>query len=339
MIFYMNSPLIIGALFAVSPLSAAAAAGAQTYEEYADIPNFLILSDSMDDFSRFADGGSDSNWYVGFNNAWIIKLPPAPAGDFTRAFVGAKLGRAKTRPLKGREWERGVLPGKIYMGISPRPAFSSEQSFFLAETADLPLQPDEKANIPGSGHAEWFWKEIPLNLVSFSESNYLIIWSPTREFSDAEHAPILAAADASPGEDGNAPRAWNNHSISGVPPRRESESLQVPINLKPAMAIKLTPAPGGGVELSDFELKPLAERIVAGFSVEGKNVELAWVEMSHDELEWRRVTRHLRHPPYFFSIPRTEIPPRGAFLRGRARDALAVDGQSKSVFVSGGGNR
>src|SRR5687767_644090 len=60
-------------------------------------PRYVSLAANINDFGRFADGGSDSNWYVGFNNAWIVKLPPAAPGKYSRVLVGAKLGRAKAR--------------------------------------------------------------------------------------------------------------------------------------------------------------------------------------------------------------------------------------------------
>ena len=103
------------------------------------LPTYLSLAASVNDFGRFADSGSDANWFIGFNNAWIIKLPPAPLGDFSRAFIGAKIGRAKTRPNVDKPWLRELIAGKVYMGVSQTPSFTAEQSFFLAETSDLPL--------------------------------------------------------------------------------------------------------------------------------------------------------------------------------------------------------
>ncbi|MFC1678931.1 hypothetical protein ACFL2T_01830 [Elusimicrobiota bacterium] len=302
-----------------------------------DSPYYLSLAPNIHEFGRFADGGSDANWFVGFNSAWIVKLPPAPEGDWKRAFIGAKLGRAKTLPHPQRPWEHKIIPGKIYMAISQWPAFSSEQSFFLAETKDVPLQSHNSIHLPGAGHSEWFWKEIPLNLLSFDEQNYLIIWSPTRAFRDATKSPILAARKAT-GSSESAPRAWNNHSILGVPPRVDRGTLQVPISLQPALSIKLVPASGNEVKVTGFSTRAPENDLIVRFSVEGTDVELAWVEMSHDELEWRRVSSYLRSPPYIFTVPRSAIPPRGAHLRGKARDASAVEGVSNHTFVYGEGD-
>ena len=312
------------------------AASEEAYEDYGDFPTFISLSDSLNDFNRFADGGSDSNWYVGFNNAWIVKLPPAPAGDYVRAFIGAKIGRAKTRPNEKRPWERTVIPGKIYMAVSQKPAFSAEQSFFLAETDDIPAERDPKINIDGAGRSQWFWAEVPRSLINLRVPNYLIIWSPTREFQNAETSPILAAAEKRPGETPEGENtAWNNHELLGVPPRREDGTLQTPISLKPALAIKLVPAPGGGLTVTDFSMRPRTDRLIFRFSAVGKNVEQAWIEMSQDELEWRRISPIKRTPPYYFEIPRRTVPARGAYFRGRAMDILAVEGNSKHIFIPG----
>lgn len=338
MLFLNLAPGLLALCLASAAWGAQASPADDEELYYSDVPTYFALDEDLSSFVRFADGGPDDNWYVGFNNAWIVKLPPAPAGEYTRAFIGAKLGRSKTLPRRNSS-ERAAVPGKIYMAISPRAAFSPEQSFFLAETREVPAEPDAQDSSPGTGHSEWFWKEVPLNLVSFTEPNYLIIWSPNNELRDARHAPILAAADPAPDEAAGPPRAWNNHSLQGVPPRVENGTLQVPINLKPALALKLTPAPGGGVAVPDLQVRPQKDRILVRFSTEGKNIELAWVELSTDEFEWRRVSGMLRHPPFLFSIPRDQIPPRGAYLRGKARDELAVEGHSKSVLVPGQGTR
>src|SRR6266576_594812 len=99
--------MIISYFLVAAALAASAADGLPPAMSTSSIvPTIVTLGASLHDYGRFADGGPDANWYVGFNNAWIIKLPPAPAGDFARAFVGAKLGRAKTRPVPSKPWLR-----------------------------------------------------------------------------------------------------------------------------------------------------------------------------------------------------------------------------------------
>ncbi len=286
------------------------------------LPAYVSLSPNINDYDRFADGGPDANWYIGFNNAWIVKLPPAPVGDYKKAFIGAKLGRAKTTPRPNKPWLRRLINGKVYMAISQRPAFSSRRSYFLVETADVPRQPDPQTHVGGVGASEWFWAEVPLSQVSFSKPNYLVIYSPTRSFTSAETAPILAAAAIESRIAGSVPRAWNNRSISGVPPRRARKSLETPINnIYPALAIKLAPASSAEVYLNDFTVRAgRLNRHYVEFSVGGENVAGAWVEMSRDQLDWERISEIRRKPPYIFTIRKSRYPAPGNYLRAAARD-------------------
>jgi hypothetical protein len=299
------------------------------------VPSFITLSPSIHDYSRFADGGPDANWYVGFNNAWIVKLPPAPAGEFQRAFIGAKIGRAKTRPNPEKPWIRELILGKVYMGISQTPAWTSEQSFFLAETSDIPTDADPQARVDGVGAAEWFWAEVPMAMVSFTAPNYLIVWSPSNYFTRASSAPILAAAEAdeaSPRET----RAWNNRSILGVPPRSAANSLETPINnIMPALAIKLVP-PGPdepAVSVNDLSVARADKRVLVRFSAAGEDVSEAWVEVSRDRLDWERLSKLQRRPPYIFALSPEKSPGPGQYLRGAARDASGAIGYSEPAMI------
>ena len=264
-----------------SPLSAAAADSLST--SFPRVHRSTIVTRPQSSIRQVRGWGPDANWYVGFNNAWIVKLPQAPAGDFARAFIGAKLGRAKTRPVPAKPWLREIIPGKVYVGISPTPAWTSEQSFFLAETRDIPAEADPQARVDGVGAGEWFWAEVPLAQVSFAAPNYLIVWSPTNYFTKASSAPILAATDID--EPGGETRAWLNRSIQGVPPRARGTSLETPLNtLAPAIAIKLVP-PGpddAAVSVADFSVARAGKRVIVRFSAAGEDVTEAWVEASRD---------------------------------------------------------
>lgn len=295
-------------------------------------PTYLSLAASLSEFTRFADGGPDGNWYIGFNNAWIVKLPPAPAGDFAHAYIGARVGRAKTRPNPHKPWVREMISGKIYMAISQTPAFTTEQSYFLAETADVPVENDPNNAVEGVGAAEWFWTEVPLGMISFAQPNYLIAWSPTKFFVKASSAPILAAVAVE--ERLEEPAAWNNRAISGVPPRSAATSLQTPMpNFHPALAIKLVPPTQGEVAISDFKFERRGKKGVASFSVAGEDVTEAWVESSRDQLDWSRATRYQRKPPFTFVFGPDKTPQAGHFLRAAARDASGVVGNSEPVQI------
>lgn len=326
--------MIISYLAVLAALTGAAADGlAPSLSTSTIVPTIVTLAPTLHEYGRFADGGPDANWYVGFNNAWIVKLPPAPAGEFARAFIGAKLGRAKTRPMPDKPWLREVIPGKVYAGISASPAWNSEQSFFLAETKDIPAEADPQARVDGVGAGEWFWAEVPLSQVNFNAPNYLIVWSPTNYFTKASSAPILAATDLE--EPGGETRAWLNRSIQGVPPRAKGASLETPLNtLAPAIAIKLVP-PGPdepAVSVADFSVARTGKRVVVRFSAAGEDVSEAWVESSRDQLEWHRASQVLRRPPYTFALPLDKAPS-GSFLRGVARDISGATGLSDGFMI------
>jgi len=298
------------------------------------LPTYLAPAANINDFARFADGGSDANWYIGFNNAWIVKLPPAPLGEFPRAFIGAKIGRAKTRPNPNRPWIRERLAGKIYMAISQSPGFSSEQSFFLIDTQDIPTEADPQAYVPGVDSSQWFWAEVPPALVSFTQPNYLAIWSPTEYFLSASSSPILAASEGSDASSSGEVAAWTSHSILGVPPRSAAEALETSIkNIGPALAIKLVPPNGDEVDVSEFSLARDGRKAVAQFSVGGENISEAWVEASRDELDWARISGIRRRQPFIFTIPPEKLPASGWFLRGAARDLAGNTGVSAAVMI------
>ena len=298
------------------------------------VPTIVTLAPTVHDYSRFADGGPDANWYIGFNNAWIVKLPPAPAGEFQRAFIGAKVGRAKTRPNPDKPWIREVIPGKVYMGISQTPSWTSEQSFFLAETSDIPADADPQARVDGVGAAEWFWAEVPMSMVSFTAPNYLIVWSPSNYFTRASSAPILAAAELD--EAGAQAQAWNNHSLMGVPPRSAASSLETPItNFVPALALKLVPpAPDEpAVSVYDLMLSRAGKRLIVRFSAAGEDVTDACVEVSRDRLDWERVSKLQRRPPFVFGIAPEKTPAPGLYVRGVARDVSGAVGYSDAAMI------
>jgi hypothetical protein len=299
------------------------------------VPTIVTLAPTVHDYTRFADGGPDANWYIGFNNAWIVKLPSAPAGKFPRAFIGAKIGRAKTRPNPERPWIREIIPGKVYMGISQTPAWSSEQSFFLAETGDIPADADQQARVDGVGAAEWFWAEVPVSMVSFTAPNYLIVWSPTSYFTSASSSPILAAAELDEAGSREA-RAWNNRSLFGVPPRSSASSLETPItNIVPALAIKLVPpAPDEpAVSVNDLTLARSGKRVLVRFSAAGEDVTDAWVETSRDRLDWEKISALQRRPPYVFALPPEKTPGPGLYVRGAARDISGAVGYSDPAMI------
>lgn len=296
------------------------------------LPLYLSLAPNLNDFNRFANGGPDESWYIGFNNAWIVKLPAAPAGEYTRAFIGAKIGRAKTRPNPNKPWLRELIDGNVYMAVSQTPSFTAEQSFFVAAAADIPVEPDPQTFVEGVGESQWFWHEVPLSAISFTRPNFLVIWSRSNYFMRASSSPILAAAKAE--DAGGEPRAWNNRSIVGVPPRSGATALETPLNsFYPALAIKLVAPNDDEVSVAALNVARTGKFAVVDFAVGGDNVIEAWVESSKDQLDWTPITKVRRLPPYSFTIGADKFPPPGGFLRARARDSSGNLGVSEIYAV------
>jgi hypothetical protein len=158
--------------------------------------------------------------------------------------------------------------------------------------------------------------------VSFTRPNYLIVWSPTKYFVRASSSPILAAASP---EDapavGTETRAWNNHSITGVPPRMTTNSLETPLGtIYPALAIKLVPPSDDEVSVAEFSLARAGKSAIVQFAVGGDDVVSAWVETSRDQLDWQKISAARRQPPYIYTLPGDKIIP-GTYLRGAALDS------------------
>ena len=325
--------MLFSLLFAAAHLASVASAQEVSVATSSVMPTYLSLAPNINEFIRFADGGPDGNWYVGYNNAWIVKLPAAPAGDFSHAYIGAKVGRAKTRANPNKPWLRERLEGRLYMGLAQSPAFSSEQSFFLVDAVDLPLEGDAQSFAEGIGASDWFWTEVPLSLVSFKQPNYLIIWSPSKYFVRASSSPILAGAAVEDAPEGGEAHAWNNHSIVGVPPRSPSGALETPLNnMSPGLAIKLVPNAESEVSVGDFALQRVGKRVVVQFSVAGTDISEAWIETSRDQLDWTRASHYRRMQPFIFSLHGEKLTP-GTFLRAVARDSLGKVGYSDAIGI------
>ncbi len=295
------------------------------------VPVYLALHPNINAFTAFSDGGWDGNWYVGYNNCWIVELPRAPRGNYARAYIGARLGRAKTQPRPGRGLERSVIPGKIYLSISSTHTFSATQSYLLALSQELSIEPDPNAINKDQRQAAWYWVEIPLKDVNFEGPNYLALYSPSDFFQSASSAPILGAATTTEKQ----AHAWLNRSIRGAAPTDPATALETPIHyLLPALALKLVPPDASEVTVRGLTATRRGEFVNIQFSAYGENVEQGWVELSLDDLSWEKRGPTLRQPPYVFTFTAEAFGKRDVYLRGAARDILGNVGFSGSVVLS-----
>ncbi|MCX5786018.1 MAG: hypothetical protein NTX59_10045 [Elusimicrobia bacterium] len=316
---------------ALGPGAAAQApAEAPSFSAKSPVPAYLAAEKNLGRYYLYADGGFHADWYIGYNNCWIVKLPPAPSLGYSRAYIGAKIGRAKINswPLS---WDKTPIPGKIYMAINQQPKFNSDNMYFLADSADLPLEPLPNDYLDAVDSSRWFWAEVSLSKISAENPNYLAIWASSRYFTSASSSPIIAAA-FSEDKDENE-NVWLNHSIMGNPPSGD-DVLETPISgLKPALAIKLVPQNEYKVFIKGFMAEVDAEKITVSFSAIGEDIRATWLEVSYDKFDWQRATRLLFRAPYFWTFRRDEISKDMFYLRAAASDNLENTGYSKEIVI------
>lgn len=334
--------LLAAALLAAVPLAARAqvpaAAPAQpdvdkptAYAAKSPVPVYYAPERNLGKYYLYADGGFHADWYVGYNNCWIVKLPPIPSAGYAKAFIGAKLGRAKVKSWPA-SWDTAPIPGKVYMALNQEPTFNSDHTYFLVEAADLPREPLPNDSLEGVDSARWLWSEIPPSRVSSEKDNYLALWSSSRFFTSASSSPIISAALGENDEEGGD-SVWLNRSIKGNAPSGEGVLETSISGLKPAMAIKLVPANDYKVFIKGFSAELDAESITASFTAIGEDIRATWLEVSYDKFDWQRVTRYMYKAPYFWTFGRDEISKEMFYLRAAALDNLENTGYSKEITV------
>lgn len=292
------------------------------------VPVYVSAEKNLGKYYLYADGGFSADWYVGYNNCWVVKLPAITAGAYAKAFIGAKLGRAKINSWP-MSWDPTPIPGKVYLAINSAPAFGSDRIFFLVDAADLPREPLPGDSLDGVDSARWFWTEVPLSKVSSEKPNYLALWSSSRYFISSSSSPIVAAAKSDDDEE----NVWLSRSVKGNPPAGAAV-FEIPITgLKPAIAIKLVPANEYKVFIKGFAAELDPDEISVSFSVIGEDIRAAWLEVSYDKFDWQRVTRLMFKAPYFWTFSRDEISREMFYLRAAAVDNLENTGYSKEITI------
>jgi hypothetical protein len=300
-------------------------------------PVYICELSNINEYEIFGTAGWDGNWYVGYNVCWIEVLPQAPARNFRKAFIGAKLGRAKTRQIHGRPiWEREPIPGNVYIAISSTSAWPADNRYFLLSTKDIPLEGDPESALNDVGEARWFWAEVPLKQINFKSPNFIALWSPTDTFTSRDTAPILCGGL---GAKGALTNTYLNDEIQGAPPIKHDTALKTPISdFEPAIAIKLIPE-GAEQEIKVYITgirrgKKDTEQKTITVRVDGSEIERVWLEVATATTTYRKVSRYLYNPPYVLTlIP--ELLPRGKiFLRVAAEDVWSNRGYSAPVELA-----
>jgi hypothetical protein len=298
------------------------------------LPIYVSQLSNLNDYSLFANGGWDANWYVGFNVCWMEMMPQPPAGQYKRVYIGAKIGRMKSRPAKGKPaWEKEPIPGSIYIAISSIPAWKTTQQYFLVSSDDIPLEGDTENALEGAGESRWFWVEVPAANVNMDGPNYIALWSPTEYFVSVASAPILAG-----GWGGKKVNSWISNDVKGYPPIKASEALKNGISVfEPAIAMKLVP------EGTEQSITVLIASIIDGregtanktltADVSGDEISRVWLEVSSDGKPWGKHGGNVYSAPYMFTLRADKVPEGEISVRIAAMDIWGNTGYSAPVDI------
>jgi len=274
-----------------------------------DYPIFVSNLANPNDYSLFANGGWDGNWYVGYNTCWIKKLPAIPPGAYSRAYIGAKLGRAKLAPSAKNVWDKKPVPGSVYIALSSTLTWSKDQQYVLVENSEIPLEGDYESAVEGTGESQWFWQEIPLEKINAKGDNYLALGSTAAGLLTVSSSPVLAA-----GWGGKEADTWLLRDVEGAPPRTKPKDIGQPLAyFQPAMALKLIPESGKGphpIQLRVTEWKnPATPQGKPTITVQaaGDSIQQVWLEYG-SKGSWTKIGRTLWKAPYIFSLDQTKLP-------------------------------
>ncbi len=300
-------------------------------------PKFVSLIDDLNMYYLYANGGFHADWYVGYNNAWIVKLPPIDKEGYVKAFIGAKLGRAKNTSYPTAS-DLKPIESKIFVSISDSPKFPPK-AYLLCENSDIPFEALEEESIRWVDSAKWFWTEIPLKAISSDKDNYVAIWAQSQNLTSSQTSPIIAAGYLDDGKE----NVWVNTSIKGSISTVEN-SLEIPISgIKPAIVIKLIKENDYRVVIKNFSYYTTSDLHSFSWNVIAADAQKSWLEISFDRIKWDRLSRYIFSPPYSISFKSTEIPQDVFYVRACSTDIFENTECSSYVSVNNttkkGGNK
>jgi hypothetical protein len=300
-----------------------------------DFPLLVEKLPNPNDYTLFANGGWDGNWYVGYNTCWITQLPAIPPGNYKRAYIGVKLGRAKVDPAGKRPWDKQALAGDIYAAISSTTGWPAQQQLLVTHASSIPLEGDGESAIEGVGESQWFWAPVPIDHVNQKGNNFVAVWSPTPAFLTVSSSPVLAA-----GWGGKEVDSWLLRDVKGAPPRRPVDPNPGISYFRPGIALKLIPAEAAAHPLSVRVVgwtpgAPEHLKNVVTVSVSGDAVESVWIEALSERkgAQWQRIGRPLWQPPFTFSLNPEALPSGKTKLRAAAVNLWEEESASEPFNV------
>ena len=282
-------------------------------------PVIVSELENLNDFGLFATSGWDGNWYVGHNHAWVTRLPKAPEGNYVKAYLGAKLGRAKNVVRRELERARAHFLRLKNLPDDERDISAKRLEYGgFKEIGEKIEEWERKLSLPNSGkicigiNSSPNWDEkhsfflvseqdIPMEgdpeeaLEGVGEARWFWVEIPLnlvnfdRENYIAIWSPdeTLNSAQVSPilasGWGRNEINTWLDENSEGKPPSSLSRSVAV---FEPALAIKLVPPNKRAVSVEILNIidgEEIREKRPVWASVLGEAIVRAWLEISKDE--------------------------------------------------------
>jgi hypothetical protein len=297
-----------------------------------DFPVY-VASHPPTEFNLFANAGWDGNWYVGHNTCWIKKLPPVPKGNYARAYIGAKLGRAKVQAAGKKPWEKKPIPGEIFVALSSTSAWRPEDRIRLTHTQSIPWEADFENALDGTGEAQWFWTEVPLSKVNFAGDNFVAVYSPTAGLLSVSSSPVLAA-----GWGDKEGSTWLLRDSGGKPPEKAGDLGAAISYFQPAIALKLIPAGSAHPLRIACRQDPGSAdkpRLQLDCRIEGDSIEKAWVESAEQgRMTWHPIGRPVWKAPYVFVLDWSKLPMGRSQLRVVAENIWGETSASRPAAIA-----
>jgi len=282
-------------------------------------PVIIAEVKNLNDFGLFATSGWDGNWYVGYNHGWVTKLPEAPEGSYAKAYLGARLGRAKN--FMRRQLERARTHFERLKNLPEEEREESAKQLKYTSFKEISEKIEElgkKLSSPDLGkiyigiNSSPGWDEnhsfflvseedIPLEgdpeeaLEGVGEAKWFWAEIPLSLVSfDKENYVAIWSPDENLNSAQVSPilaSAWGNKEVNtwldqdseGKPPSSLSRSVTI---FEPALAIKLVPPNKKRVSVEILDIgdgEEIKEKKVVTATVSGEDIVRAWLEISRDK--------------------------------------------------------
>jgi len=301
-------------------------------------PVIIAEVENLNDFALFATSGWDGNWYVGYNHAWVTKLPEAPEGSYAKAYLGAKLGRAKN--FIRRQLERARTHFEQLKNLPEQEREESAKQLKYTSFKEISQKIEElgkKLSSPHSGKIyiginsspHWDKKhsfflvpedDIPREgdpeeaLEQVGEARWFWIEVPLSLVSfDKENYVAIWSPDENLNSAQVSPilaSAWGSREVNtwlGQESQGKApSSLSRPVTIfEPALAIKLVPSNEKRVLVEILNItdeEEIKEKRVVTATVSGEDIVRAWLEISRDKSS-SKVQKWLRTGRFAFGAP------------------------------------